>query len=238
MWGANITTHCHSSYIADIEKNANKSYNTVIHYIKEYLNQIGYSINKSKLNDHIKEKNSDKDGKKKIWFDTLTNEISETLKNAEQQNTYGLFKNNILCKKSECNTFDRGLHTPNIRFTTNVKLSDFIEEEKKKYGENNDYFHVGKYSGLVGDTLVDYLNKKDEELKKTTSTKDPAAEKEPAEAAATAKTEEEERPTAPTEGGKKNIGKKRTRKNKKTHTKKHKKSKRQPTKKHRKTRKH
>ena len=33
-------------------------------------------------------------------------------------------------------------------------------------------------------------------------------------------------------------GKKRTRKNKKTHTKKHKKSKRQPTKKHRKTRKH
>ena len=38
--------------------------------------------------------------------------------------------------------------------------------------------------------------------------------------------------------GKKNIGKKRTRKNKKRHTKKHKKSKRQPTKKHRKTRKH
>ena len=39
-------------------------------------------------------------------------------------------------------------------------------------------------------------------------------------------------------GGKKNIGKKRTRKNKKRHTKKHKKSKRQSTKKHRKTRKH
>jgi hypothetical protein len=39
-------------------------------------------------------------------------------------------------------------------------------------------------------------------------------------------------------GGKKTIGKKRTRKNKKRHTKKHKKSKRQPTKKHRKTRKH
>lgn len=46
------------------------------------------------------------------------------------------------------------------------------------------------------------------------------------------------RPASPTKGGKKNIGKKRTRKNKKRHTKKHKKSKRQTTNKHRKTRKH
>ena len=56
--------------------------------------------------------------------------------------------------------------------TLKTSVSDFIKEEKEKYGENNDYFHVSQYSGLPGDTLDDYLKKKDKALETTTSTKE------------------------------------------------------------------
>lgn len=106
------------------------------------------------------------------------------------------------------------------------KISNIEEEERKKQTvKDNTYKLHTKFSELesIDIILESQVKSKFDEIFKLLNELQPKVS-----------IQEE----GATTGGKKTIGKKRTRKNKKTHTKKHKKSKRQPTKKHRKTRKH
>ena len=108
------------------------------------------------------------------------------------------------------------------------QISNIEEEERKKQTvKDNTYKLHTKFSELesIDIILESHVKSKFDEIFKLLNELQP-------------KVRIQEEATTQITGGKKNIGRKRTRKNKKTHTKKHKKSKRQPTKKHRKTRKH